>query len=136
MGRYSLGGGAGGDYLLMKVTNVVDGLTVDSRVCVRLDCELIRDISASGFLYIAGWSSDDVDTQVYDESISGSLEGERTYVVGTTFDKGSGYPETWKDQPYSTGYGQCQIFKTSMVMDNTDRATVLRYEGNEWARIW
>jgi hypothetical protein len=23
-----------------------------------------------------------------------------------------------------------------MVMDNTDRATVLRYEGNEWARIW
>jgi len=23
-----------------------------------------------------------------------------------------------------------------MVMDNTDRATVLKYEGNEWARIW
>ena len=130
------GGGAGADYLLMKITNVVDSLTVDSRECVRLDCELIRDISASGFLYIAGWSSDDVDTQVYDESISGTLEGERTYVVGTTFDKGTGYPETWKDQPYSTGYGQCQIFKTSMVMDNTDRATVLKYEGNEWARIW
>ena len=131
------GGGAGGDYMLMKVTAVTDGLTKDSRECVQLDCELIRDINASGFLYIAGWNgSDDVDTQVYDESISSSLENERTYVVGSTFDKGTGYPETWKDQPYSTGYGQCQIFKTSMVMDNTDRATVLKYEGNEWARIW
>ena len=74
-------------------------------------------------------------------SIAGStqgagLESSRCYVVGSTFDKGTGYPETWKDQPYSTGYGQCQIFKTSMVMDNTDRATVLKYEGNEWARIW
>jgi hypothetical protein len=130
------GGGAGSEYMLMKITGVTDGLTKDSRVCVQLDCELIRDIDGSSALYIAGWSSDDVDTQVYDESIASSLENERTYVVGTTFDKGTGYPETWKDQPYSTGYGQCQIFKTSMVMDNTDRATVLKYEGNEWARIW
>ena len=129
------GGGSGGEYLLMKVTAVTDGLTKDSRECVQLDCELIRDVLSSS-LYIAGWSSDDVDTQVYDEAISSSLENERTYVVGSTFDKGTGYPETWKDQPYSTGYGQCQIFKTSMVMDNTDRATVLKYEGNEWARIW
>ena len=129
------GGGAGSEYLLMKVTAVTDGLTKDSRECVMLDCELIRDVLSSA-LYLAGWSSDDVDTQVYDESISGSLENERTYVVGSVFDKGTGYPETWKDQPYSTGYGQCQIWKTSMVMDNTDRATVLKYEGNEWARIW
>ena len=64
------------------------------------------------------------------------LESSRCYVVGTVFDKGTGYPETWKDQPFSTGYGQTQIWKTSMVMDNTDRATVLKYEGNEWARIW
>ena len=64
------------------------------------------------------------------------IEEIRSYVVGTTFDKGTGYPETWKDQPYSTGYGQTQIWKTSMAMDNTDRATVLKYEGDEWARIW
>jgi len=100
------GGGTGGEYLLMKVTAVTDGLTKDSRECVQLDCELIRDIITSGSIYIAGWSGDDVDTQVYDESISSSLENERTYVVGSTFDKGTGYPETWKDQPYSTGYGQ------------------------------
>jgi hypothetical protein len=64
------------------------------------------------------------------------LEPFKTYVVGTSFAAGSGYPETWEDQPYSTNYGQTQIFKTSAVMNNTDRATVLKYEGNEWARIW
>jgi len=64
------------------------------------------------------------------------LEAFRCYVVGTAFAAGSGYPETWQDQPYSTAHGQTQIFKTSCVMNNTDRATVLKYEGNEWARIW
>ncbi|MDP6587804.1 MAG: DUF5309 family protein, partial [Anaerolineales bacterium] len=64
------------------------------------------------------------------------LEPFKSYVVGTAFAAGSGYPETWQDQPYSTGHGQTQIFKTSCVMNNTDRATVLKYEGNEWARIW
>jgi len=64
------------------------------------------------------------------------LEPFKCYVVGTAHGVGTGYPETWADQPYSTGYGQTQIFKTSCVMNNTDRATVLKYEGNEWARIW
>ena len=57
-------------------------------------------------------------------------------VIGTAFAEGSGYPESWKDQPYSTGYGQTQIWKTSMAMTNTARATGLKYEQNEWARIW
>ncbi len=65
-----------------------------------------------------------------------SLEPYRNYVVGTGFEVGSGYPETWDDQPFSTGYGQTQIWKTTMAMNNTDRATSLKYEGNEWARIW
>jgi len=64
------------------------------------------------------------------------LEPYKCYVVGTAFGAGTGYPETWQDQPFSTGTGQTQIFKTSAVMNNTDRATVLKYEGNEWARIW
>ena len=64
------------------------------------------------------------------------LEAFKCYVVGSAHGVGTGYPETWEDQPFSTGYGQTQIFKTSAVMNNTDRATVLKYEGNEWARIW
>ena len=65
-----------------------------------------------------------------------TLEAYKCYVMGTSFAAGSGYPETWNDQPYITATGQTQIFKTSCVMNNTDRATVLKYEGNEWARIW
>ena len=64
------------------------------------------------------------------------MENFKSYVVGSAFAAGSGYPETWQDQPYVTATGQTQIFKTSCVMNNTDRATVLKYEGNEWARIW
>ena len=65
-----------------------------------------------------------------------ALEPYRAYVVGTAHAAGSGYPETWADQPYMSSTGQTQIFKTSCVMNNTDRATVLKYEGNEWSRIW
>ncbi len=130
------GGGAASEYLIMKINTVTDSLTKDSRECVQLDCTLIKDINGSSAVYLAGWSSDDVDTQVYDESIAGSLEGERTYVVGTAHEEGSGYPETWMDQPFSTQYGVTQIWKTSCAMTNTARATSLKYDSNEWARIW
>ena len=92
----------------------------------------------AGFKNNAGWDTDSSvgsDT-VYDQAIAGTLEGYRTYVVGTAFAEGSGYPETWKDQPYSTNMGLTQIWKTSMAMTNTARATSLKYDSNEWARIW
>jgi hypothetical protein len=60
----------------------------------------------------------------------------RSYVVGTGHGQGTGYPETWKDQPFTTGFGLTQIWKTAMAMDNTTRATVLKYEANEFSRIW
>jgi hypothetical protein len=69
-------------------------------------------------------------------SIADYLEPKRCYVVGSAHSEGSGYPETWKDQPYGTGYGQTQIWKTAMAMTNTMRATSLKYEQNEWSRIW
>jgi len=130
------GGGAAVDHILAKITKVTDSLTKDSREVVQIDCSVVRVPTVSGADYIAGWSSDDVDTQVYDESISSSLESKRTYVIGSAHAQGTGYPETWKDQPFSTGYGRTQIWKTAMAMDNTTRATVLKYEPNEFARIW
>ena len=65
-----------------------------------------------------------------------SLSAKRSYVIGTAHEQGSGYPETWKDQPFKTGYGNTQIWKTAMAMDNTSRATVLKYDSSEWARVW
>ena len=130
------GGGAAVDHILAKITKVTDSLTKDSREVVQIDCSVVRVPTVSGADYLAGWSSDDVDTQVYDESISSSLESKRTFVIGSAHAQGTGYPETWKDQPFSTGYGRTQIWKTAMAMDNTTRATVLKYEPNEWARTW
>ena len=75
-------------------------------------------------------------TETYDKNNAEVLELWKSYVIGTAHKQGSGYPETWKDQPYSTNYGMTQIWKTSMAMENTARATELKYEGNEWSRIW
>jgi len=141
--------GAMGSYALIKVISVTEQDESTSPPtahthgeAVILKGEVVKAKDA-GDDYFAGPLG--VNTPVGDvtatTSIAGAtqgagLESSRCYVVGSVFDKGTGYPETWKDQPFSTGYGQTQIWKTSMVMDNTDRATVLKYEGNEWARIW
>jgi hypothetical protein len=73
---------------------------------------------------------------VHSKSIAGVLEAARSYVVGSAHAEGSGYPETWKDQPFSNNYGQTQIWKTAMAMTNTARATSLKYDSSEWARVW
>ena len=82
-----------------------------------------------------------VGDSTYGTSLAGTtaangLEASKVYVVGNAHEQGTGYPETWKDQPFSTGYGRTQIWKTAMAMDNTTRATVLKYEPNEFARVW
>jgi len=118
-------------YILVKVISV-DTSSTSTHAILRT--EVIKGVSTAQDLM---W--DDATTpqsQVYDATIHSELEPKRCYVVGTVFAKGSGYPETWKDQPFATGQGQTQIWKTAMAMDNTDRATELRYEKNEWARIW
>ena len=144
------GGGAVAGYHLMKVDSIVDGLSKDtpSKECVKLVGKIIKFDSAGNELasflsndFSPGGNDGDGDQdaggeQVYDQNIASSLEGRRSYVVGTAHAQGSGYPESWKDQPYSTAFGLTQIFKTAMAMDNTTRATVLKYEPNEFARIW
>ena len=143
------GGGAVAGYHLMKVDSVVDGLSKDpNKECVKLVGKIIKFDSAGNELasflsnnFSPGGNDGDGDQdaggeQVYDQNIASALEGRRSYVVGTAHAQGSGYPESWKDQPYSTAFGLTQIFKTAMAMDNTTRATVLKYEPNEFARIW
>jgi len=136
-------------YALIKVKNVTyqDESTSPPTAHTHgeaaiLEAEVVKTKTA-GHDYFAGPLG--VNTPVGDvtatTSIAGDgagsgLEASRCYVVGTAHDEGSGYPETWMDQPYSTQYGVTQIWKTSMAMTNTARATALKYEANEWARVW
>ena len=136
-------------YQLLKVETVTPSLNKTSgggsKECVAIEGTVVK--YDSGALEFASFYSDTPsaggvgtatsnDEQVSDRSIAGELEANRSYVVGTAFKEGSGYPETWKDQPYSTNIGLTQIWKTSMAMTNTARATSLKYDSNEWARIW
>ena len=113
------------EYIIVKVNQATD-----SGEAVILDCKVVKAPSAVDQYFMGAPNA---------AQLKGSQEGlapYRCYVSGSAHAEGSGYPETWIDQPYVTGTGQTQIFKTSAVMNNTDRATVLKYEGNEWARIW
>jgi hypothetical protein len=142
-------------YTLWKINSVdLDTLPVSSSPGVAvnkavLNVTCVKGSGSAVFFMDAVSGTDDTSADnpsdaglAYDGSVTTVtksteyMEAFKTYVVGSAFAAGSGYPETWNDQPYSTAYGQTQIFKTSAVMNNTDRATVLKYEGNEWARIW
>ena len=141
-------------YHVIKVTSVVTsdlssnmGVDNDNAECKLVKGTIVKFESGANevasFAYNASSADDGFQTgssngsnEVYDRSISQHLEPIRSYVIGTAHEQGSGYPETWKDQPFSTAYGRTQIWKTSMAMDNTTRATVLKDEPNEWSRVW
>ena len=136
----------GSSYMLVRITAspiLYTDVAYDSKYPTLIECEVVKapDSSYVGF---AGYYDNDFspsgdaasDEVVADKSIADTLERARSYVVGSAFTEGSGYPETWKDQPYSTNIGLTQIWKTSMAMTNTARATSLKYDSNEWARIW
>ena len=116
-------------YTLWKV-NSVDLTQFSNHAVVNATC--VKGTSAV-FRMPDG---DDVTGAAVTANSQEDLEPFKCYVVGTAFDAGTGYPETWADQPWATSNGQTQIWKTSAVMNNTDRATALKYDGNEWARIW
>jgi len=133
--------GVADGYHLMKVDSVTDGLSKDSKECVKLSGKIVKFDSANN--EFASFHTNEFgpggainDEIVYDRNIATQLEPIRSYVVGSAHAQGSGYPDSWKDQPYSSAVGLTQIFKTAMAMDNTTRATVLKYEPNEFARIW
>ena len=127
---------AADDYLIVQVVSV--DLSSVSNAAI-LKCKVVRKGGGTSTFELSSYSAynnalDAIDVSGF--SIAEYLEPKRSYVVGTAHSQGSGYPETWKDQPFSTGYGRTQIWKTAMAMDNTTRATVLKYEPNEFARIW
>ena len=136
----------GANYFLIRITEVDTspdgGAAIDSKYPAEVTVKVILD-PGTNYVGYAGWlanafspgaASD--DEVVSDQSIASTLERARSYVVGTAHGEGTGYPETWIDQPYQSNHGLTQIWKTSMAMTNTARATSLKYESSEWARVW
>ena len=136
-------------YQILRIETVTDSLSKTagggSKECVALEGTLVK--YDSGALEFSSFYNDtpsaggvgtatNDDEQVSDRSIAGELEANRSYVIGSAFGEGTGFPETWVDQPFSSNHGLTQIWKTSMAMTNTARATVLKFEPNEWARVW
>ena len=141
--------GSVADYMVGKVVSATEyafaGAGSDATATtanpdmVELKLTLVKgpNTAANGqFLTALAQSDDGATVSPGDDEIASELEQRRCYVIGTAHDEGSGYPETWKDQPYSTNYGRTQIWKTSMAMTNTARATSLKYDSNEWSRVW
>jgi len=118
------------DYAVYKVTAVADATGGGSEELKKLSVSLVK--APANYFQTYKHSTD----KDYGNDSQENLEEWRSYVIGTAFAQGSGYPETWKDNPFSTGYGNTQIWKTAMAMDNTTRATVLKYDSSEWARVW
>ena len=137
------------DYIVGRVEAAnlqSEGSTSATANSVELKLTIVRTCSADSEL--SGWgagttaqkdlsaNTNDVSAAEWKNFTIQQLETARCYVVGNSWGQGTGYPETWQDNPFSTGSGLTQIWKTAMAMDNTTRATVLKYEPNEFARIW
>ena len=144
----STGTGTSG-YQVLRIDTVTPSLDKTagggSMECVAIEGKVVK--YDSGALEFSSFYNDtpsaggvgtatDNDEQVSDREIAGELEANRSYVMGSAFAEGTGFPETWIDQPYSSNHGLTQIWKTSMAMTNTARATVLKFESSEWARVW
>lgn len=141
-------GGPTNDYMLVRIA--ASGVAAQSEVNLNAnsgtgiaaaEAKVVTAVvlRASSGVEIAGYSASPNVPQcdVYNLDIAEQLEERRTYVVGNSYGEGSSLlGSTWKDNPYSTGYGQTQIFRTEFGMTNTARATALKYEPNEWARVW
>lgn len=126
-GASAIGAAQATDYYIFRVDSVADAAVANM---VTLTGKVIRTPSTLHITY-----KHSVDSGKGNQSQE-SLASKRSYVIGTAHEQGSGYPETWKDQPFKTGFGNTQIWKTACAMDNTARATVLKYDASEWARVW
>lgn len=80
--------------------------------------------------------SDVYDKYIVNKNSKDGLASKWTMVIGNSHAPGSGYPETWRDNPYSTGVAYMQTFKNALGMDYETMATVLKHDQNEFLRLW
>ena len=132
------------DYAICRILSVYNwdqknASSVAQREGVVLNLKLIRVQVTSTNEYPTYMADDallDVSHSTGTSSLAERLEHARSYVVGTGYHELSGYGETWKGQPYSTGTGFNQIFKVTAMMSGRAMATKLKFEANPWTEEW
>jgi len=142
----SIGGTTVKDYALARITAVYDWTFQNSsdnnatvKVGKALNCKLIHTQITAANEYpvrMAATSLLDVSHSTGTSSIAEKLEPARSYVTSNAHHELSGFGETWRQQPYSTGTGFNQIFKKTAMMSGRAMATVLKFEKNPWAEEW
>ena len=87
------------NFAVGKVEEVTDGTYLSSRTVI-LKVTIVKgtaDAVELASYYTASLGSFTQD--IHSMRIHDQLEPKRSYVVGSAFGEGTGYPETWKDQP-------------------------------------
>ena len=120
------------DYMVCSVQGISTLATDTMAVGVLMKC--IRPVAVTGTQRCVFKGSAFASSAWTITAAAG--ESNKVYATGSAHAEGSGFPDTWKDQPYVDVYGLCQIFKTTCQMTNTARATQLKLVPDEWGRIW
>ena len=129
------------DYIMVKITAIADPATGADAMSVYAKCQVIRGISATAlaahdYSTLAGAKYEHSGTTFDDVVKTAYVEKDKCYIVGSAHAEGSSFPDTYKDTPYKDVVGYTQIWKTTMQMTNTARATELKLARDEWARVW
>jgi hypothetical protein len=124
------------DYVMAKILEVTD--VSNTHVILKTEITKTLNTATSNELQFKSATAPMDETYSYATALTRAdgLESKRTYVVGTAYAPGTGYPDTWADNPFSTGYGFTEIWKVALGMDNTTRATRMKFQPNEWQRLW
>ena len=129
------------DYVMAKITAIDTPDAGADAEAVYAKCQIIRGISAAALAahdhtVLAG-AQHEASGNTWDTVVTTAyVEKDKCYVVGSAHAEGSGFPDTYKDTPYKDVVGYTQIWKTTMQMTNTARATELKLARDEWARVW
>ena len=128
------------DYIMVKITAIGTPSNANAETVYAV-CQVVRGITASAvtahdYFTLAGATYEHTGTTFDAVVTTAYVEKDKCYVVGSAHAEGSSFPSTYKDTPYKDVVGYTQIWKTTMQMTNTARATELKLAKDEWARVW
>lgn len=125
------------DYIIVQIVSQFAPATAADAQSVYARCKLVRPLVGSSAYFTLPGAQYHHGGTTFDAMIKTAYtEADKCYVVGSAHAEGSTFPSTFKDSPYLVRTGYTQIFKTTMQMTNTARATQLKLVADEWGRIW